>query len=93
MKRQKKPPGCILTWTGHWGLKPGDIAAVRVAIKGVDGWYDLPWDRTDPQGGHYAAAKVIAQRRGFDDVIETGVLDMGHGFIFEPVMFPRKGNE
>ena len=93
MKRQQKPPGCLITWTAHWGLKPGDFASVRVAIKGVDGYYDLPWDRSDPMGGHHAAAKTIAQSRGFDDVKETGVLEMGSGFIFEPVLFPRRENE
>lgn len=90
MKRQKKLPGSILTWTLHWGNHDGDRARIRVGIKGVDGFQDFAWDRTEPKGGHYAAAKKVAQARGFDDVEEIGVLEMGSGFIFYPVLKERE---
>jgi len=63
---------------------------ICVAEKGVDGFTEVPWNKNEPKGGHYAAAKDFAIRRGFDDVEEIGVLNRGNGFIFKPIIRNRE---
>lgn len=64
----------------------GDNFLLSVAIKGVSGFFQVSYDKSEPRGGFYAAAKKIAIERGFTDVEEVGVLQTGKGFIFEPVL-------
>jgi len=90
VKRQKKPQGALITWMPAYAKTRQELV-ICVAIKGIDGYMELPWDRNEPRGAHYAAALKVAKRRGFDDVKETGVLETGNGFIFEPIFNSREG--
>lgn len=89
MKVHKKSPGQIITWanpTSHGELE------VSVAVIGTQGVTNFPWDHNEIRGGHFAAAKKLAQQQGFDDVIEIGILRLGKGFLFQPVLNERKQN-
>lgn len=85
MKRQQKKPGSIIVWA-HPAKNAGDNFTLTVTIKGIAGFSQVLYDKSEPRGGFYAAAKQVAIQRGFTDVIEAGVLSTGKGFIFEPVL-------
>lgn len=91
MKGPEKKPGSYIVSVFHRRSSDG-LAQKQliVRIKGIQSGFVVDWDFSEPRGGFYAAAKKIAQQRGFDDVKETGVLRRGHGFVFEPVLKERK---